>query len=145
MFGERIVLSVSVLRSVLYWFSSCPVFRLLQLQRSVLSPDSDIPDELLYGRAGYLYALLYVSKEIGPDAVDETTIAKVILTLFMIKVGFCSYINAKRQQAVKLALIKIHGNASIDKNAHLQSACVSRERMYVCSGCIKPLTCTVNV
>lgn len=43
----------------------------------MLSPDSDIPDELLYGRAGYLYALLYVNKEIGPDTVDETTIAKV--------------------------------------------------------------------
>lgn len=52
-------------------------FRLLQLQRSVISPDSDIPDELLYGRAGYLYALLYVSKEIGPETVDENTIAKV--------------------------------------------------------------------
>ncbi|KAL2085371.1 hypothetical protein ACEWY4_018691 [Coilia grayii] len=53
------------------------ISKLLQLQRSVLSPDSDVPDELLYGRAGYLYALLYVNKEIGPDTVDEATIAKV--------------------------------------------------------------------
>lgn len=51
--------------------------RLLQLQRSVLSPDSDVPDELLYGRTGYLYALLYVNKELGPDAVDEDTVTKV--------------------------------------------------------------------
>lgn len=51
--------------------------RLLQLQRAVLSPDSDVPDELLYGRAGFLYALLYVNKEISRDAVDEATIAKV--------------------------------------------------------------------
>lgn len=51
--------------------------RLLQLQRSVLSPDSEVPDELLYGRAGYLYALLYVNKEIGAEMVDENTIAKV--------------------------------------------------------------------
>lgn len=51
--------------------------RLLQLQRSVLSPDSDVPDELLYGRAGYLYALLYVNKELGTDAVDEATVTKV--------------------------------------------------------------------
>lgn len=51
--------------------------RLLQLQRSVLSPDSEMPDELLYGRAGYLYALLYVNKEIGADTVDESTITKV--------------------------------------------------------------------
>ncbi|XP_061661326.1 lanC-like protein 2 [Syngnathoides biaculeatus] len=51
--------------------------RLLQLQRSVLSPDSEMPDELLYGRAGYLYALLYVNKEIGGDAADEATVTKV--------------------------------------------------------------------
>lgn len=51
--------------------------RLLQLQRSVLSPDSDVPDELLYGRAGYLYALLYVNKELRSDAVDEGTVTKV--------------------------------------------------------------------
>ncbi|XP_031607057.1 lanC-like protein 2 [Oreochromis aureus] len=55
--------------------------RLLQLQRSVLSPDSDIPDELLYGRAGYLYALLYVNKEIGADTVDEDTITKVVTAI----------------------------------------------------------------
>uniref|UniRef100_A0AAQ5ZAT7 LanC lantibiotic synthetase component C-like 2 (bacterial) n=1 Tax=Amphiprion ocellaris TaxID=80972 RepID=A0AAQ5ZAT7_AMPOC len=51
--------------------------RLLQLQRSVLSPDSEMPDELLYGRAGYLFALLYINKEIGADTVDESTITKV--------------------------------------------------------------------
>lgn len=55
--------------------------RLLQLQRSVLSSDSDIPDELLYGRAGYLYALLYVNKEIGTDAVDDDTITKVVTAI----------------------------------------------------------------
>ncbi|XP_071400523.1 lanC-like protein 2 [Centroberyx affinis] len=51
--------------------------KLLQLQRAVLSPDSEMPDELLYGRAGYLYALLYVNKEMGADTVDESTIGKV--------------------------------------------------------------------
>ncbi|KTG00116.1 hypothetical protein cypCar_00044058, partial [Cyprinus carpio] len=50
--------------------------KLLQLQRSVLGADSDLPDELLYGRAGFLYALLYVHTEIGPDAVDHHTIIK---------------------------------------------------------------------
>ena len=43
----------------------------------MLSPDSEVPDELLYGRAGYLYALLYVNKEISPNTVDEGTITKV--------------------------------------------------------------------
>lgn len=51
--------------------------RLLQLQRAVLTLDSDVPDELLYGRAGYLYALLYVNKEMSSHAVDEDTITKV--------------------------------------------------------------------
>ncbi|KAM9489259.1 lanC-like protein 2 [Clarias gariepinus] len=55
--------------------------KLLQLQRSVISPDSEIPDELLYGRAGYLYALLYVNKEIGPEMVDENIIAKVVTAI----------------------------------------------------------------
>lgn len=53
-----------------------PGTRLLQLQRSV-TLDSDIPDELLYGRTGYLYALLYVNKEIGPNTVEEAVISKV--------------------------------------------------------------------
>uniref|UniRef100_UPI0037E8C5BB lanC-like protein 2 n=1 Tax=Semicossyphus pulcher TaxID=241346 RepID=UPI0037E8C5BB len=55
--------------------------RLLQLQRAVLSPDSEMPDELLYGRAGYLYALLYINKEIGADTVDEETITKVVTAI----------------------------------------------------------------
>ncbi|XP_027005764.2 lanC-like protein 2 [Tachysurus fulvidraco] len=54
--------------------------KLLQLQRSVISPD-EVPDELLYGRAGYLYALLYVNKEIGPETVDENIIAKVVTAI----------------------------------------------------------------
>ncbi|XP_044032443.1 lanC-like protein 2 isoform X1 [Siniperca chuatsi] len=57
------------------------VSRLLQLQRSVLSPDSEMPNELLYGRAGYLYALLYINKEIGTDTVDECTITKVVTAI----------------------------------------------------------------
>ncbi|XP_048832836.1 lanC-like protein 2 isoform X2 [Brienomyrus brachyistius] len=53
------------------------IAKLLQLQRSV-TLDSDIPDELLYGRAGYLYALLFVNKEIGPNTVEEAVISKVV-------------------------------------------------------------------
>uniref|UniRef100_A0A3Q2CUZ8 LanC lantibiotic synthetase component C-like 2 (bacterial) n=1 Tax=Cyprinodon variegatus TaxID=28743 RepID=A0A3Q2CUZ8_CYPVA len=54
---------------------------LLQLQRSVLTPDAEMPDELLYGRAGYLYALLYVNKEVGADTVDNDTITKVVTAI----------------------------------------------------------------
>ncbi|XP_028605472.1 lanC-like protein 2 isoform X2 [Podarcis muralis] len=54
------------------------VTKLLQLQRMVLATDSDLPDELLYGRAGYLYALLYLNTEIGPEAVPQSAIKEVV-------------------------------------------------------------------
>ncbi|KAF2983978.1 hypothetical protein EK904_005337 [Melospiza melodia maxima] len=54
------------------------VAKLLQLQRTVISTDSELPDELLYGRAGYLYALLYLNTEIGPDTVPQSVIKEVI-------------------------------------------------------------------
>lgn len=38
---------------------------------------SDLPDEVLYGRAGYLCSLLFVNKCIGPDTIDSETIKKV--------------------------------------------------------------------
>lgn len=47
-------------------------------QRTIVCRDSDLPDELLYGRAGYLYALLYVNTEIGPGAVCESAIKEVL-------------------------------------------------------------------
>ncbi|XP_035681798.1 lanC-like protein 2 [Branchiostoma floridae] len=48
-----------------------------------LSPDalnlkSDLPDEVLYGRAGYLYALMFVRKNIGDHAVEEKLVDKVV-------------------------------------------------------------------
>uniref|UniRef100_A0A8C5PC73 LanC-like protein 2 n=1 Tax=Leptobrachium leishanense TaxID=445787 RepID=A0A8C5PC73_9ANUR len=54
------------------------VTKLLQLQKGVISQDSELPDELLYGRAGYLYALLYVNTEIGPDTVPPAAIKEVV-------------------------------------------------------------------
>nr|XP_006634360.1 PREDICTED: lanC-like protein 2 [Lepisosteus oculatus] len=57
------------------------ITKLLQLQRSVVISDSDLPDELLYGRSGYLYALLYVNTEIGPETVPASTISEVVETL----------------------------------------------------------------
>ncbi|XP_061442582.1 lanC-like protein 2 [Rhineura floridana] len=54
------------------------VTKLLQLQRIVLATDSDLPDELLYGRAGYLYALLYLNTEIGPETVPQSVIKEVV-------------------------------------------------------------------
>ncbi|XP_015710382.1 lanC-like protein 2 isoform X4 [Coturnix japonica] len=54
------------------------VSRLLQLQRTVRSMDAEFPDELLYGRAGYLYALLYLNTEIASDTVPQSIIKEPI-------------------------------------------------------------------
>ncbi|XP_062034383.1 lanC-like protein 2 isoform X2 [Lepus europaeus] len=54
------------------------ITKLLQLHRTVVCQDSDLPDELLYGRAGYLYALLYLNTEIGPGTVCESAIKEVV-------------------------------------------------------------------
>ena len=39
---------------------------------------SGLPDELLYGRVGYLYCLLYLRQEIGDSAVPTIIIRKVV-------------------------------------------------------------------
>ncbi|KAM9307837.1 lanC-like protein 2 [Gastrophryne carolinensis] len=54
------------------------IAKLLQLHRGVVSTDSELPDELLYGRTGYLYALLYLNSEIGPGTIPEATIKEVV-------------------------------------------------------------------
>uniref|UniRef100_G1KTY8 LanC like glutathione S-transferase 2 n=1 Tax=Anolis carolinensis TaxID=28377 RepID=G1KTY8_ANOCA len=54
------------------------ITKLLQLQRIVLATDADLPDELLYGRAGYLYALLYLNTEIDPETVPQSFIKEVV-------------------------------------------------------------------
>ncbi|XP_029445426.1 lanC-like protein 2 isoform X2 [Rhinatrema bivittatum] len=53
------------------------ITKLLQMQRTVCM-DVDLPDELLYGRAGFLYALLYLNAEIGPGTVPQSTIKELI-------------------------------------------------------------------
>nr|CAD7411776.1 unnamed protein product [Timema cristinae] len=42
---------------------------------------SDLPDEILYGKAGYLYNLLYLNKHIGPDTVSPDHIKQVVAAL----------------------------------------------------------------
>ncbi|XP_066993541.2 lanC-like protein 2 [Anabrus simplex] len=43
--------------------------------------DSRVPDEILYGRAGYLYSLLFVNKHMGRDTVPVSTIRNVITAI----------------------------------------------------------------
>lgn len=37
--------------------------------------------EVLYGRAGYLYALCFVRKHLGPDAVSSSTLESICLQI----------------------------------------------------------------
>lgn len=51
--------------------------RLLSLESLI----EESPDELLYGRAGYLYALLFVNHHIGKHSISEDFIKKVIWSI----------------------------------------------------------------
>lgn len=54
-------------------------YRLVGMQHDAIDIESDLPNEYLYGRAGYLYALLFVNKHVHPPPVNEALIRKVIL------------------------------------------------------------------
>ncbi|XP_072798200.1 uncharacterized protein [Vicugna pacos] len=49
-----------------------------KLQRTIVCRDSDLPGELLYGQAGYLYALLHVNLEMGPGALCESAVREAV-------------------------------------------------------------------
>ncbi|XP_046485573.1 lanC-like protein 2 isoform X1 [Neodiprion pinetum] len=51
---------------------------LAELSKHVIGKNSDCPDELLYGRAGYLYALLFVNNRITPPPFEASLIKQVI-------------------------------------------------------------------
>ena len=44
-----------------------------------------MPDELLYGRSGYLYSLLFVNKYISPAPIDRNLIKQVHRLFYDIK------------------------------------------------------------
>uniref|UniRef100_A0A8C5PBB2 Glutathione S-transferase LANCL1 n=1 Tax=Leptobrachium leishanense TaxID=445787 RepID=A0A8C5PBB2_9ANUR len=50
---------------------------LLQMHSLVIKPDSRLPDELLYGRMGYLYSLLFVNKQFGMEMIPSSYIQQV--------------------------------------------------------------------
>ena len=51
-------------------------FRLAAYHTDVVN-DPHISDELMYGRSGYLYSLLFVQTHIGPDAIEDYIVDKV--------------------------------------------------------------------
>ena len=40
--------------------------------------DLSLPDELLYGRAGYLYSLLFVQNHLGNETVSDAVVEQVM-------------------------------------------------------------------
>ncbi|XP_014222845.1 lanC-like protein 1 [Trichogramma pretiosum] len=52
--------------------------KLKSLSSYVVDEGSGVPDELLYGRVGYLYSLLFVNKHISPAPIEENLIKQVI-------------------------------------------------------------------
>ncbi|CAH2306137.1 glutathione S-transferase LANCL1 [Pelobates cultripes] len=54
---------------------------LLQMHASVIKLDSRLPDELLYGRTGYLYALLFINKQYGMEKIPLGYIQQVCHTV----------------------------------------------------------------
>lgn len=64
------------LKVICYSVPNYFTFRLM----SLISLLNDSPDELLYGKSGYLYALLFVNKHIyGKEAIPTSHIEKVLL------------------------------------------------------------------
>lgn len=59
--------------------------KLIRLKKDAIDPDSDLASEYLYGRAGYLYALLFVNKHIQPEPVEKGLIRNVRFHYFYFK------------------------------------------------------------
>ncbi|XP_042143626.1 glutathione S-transferase LANCL1 isoform X1 [Ixodes scapularis] len=57
------------------------VKKLLDLSKHVVPLETDIPDELLYGRVGYLSALLFVRKHIATAVVSSEVIRDVVCSV----------------------------------------------------------------
>ena len=61
------------------------------MQSVVMNPQSDMPDELLYGRVGYLYSQLYIIKNKLPCVVSDTDLKNVRFDLLFLQfyVWYC--------------------------------------------------------
>lgn len=55
--------------------------RLAQYHKVVVDGSSGLPDELLYGRVGYLYSLVFVNQQLGGDRIPGQFIQQVRLGL----------------------------------------------------------------
>ncbi|XP_028663922.1 glutathione S-transferase LANCL1 [Erpetoichthys calabaricus] len=55
--------------------------QLLQLHESVVKLDSRVPDEMLYGRMGYLYSLVFVNEQLQQERIPRQYIQQVCKTV----------------------------------------------------------------
>uniref|UniRef100_A0A8C8DZJ0 Glutathione S-transferase LANCL1 n=1 Tax=Oryzias sinensis TaxID=183150 RepID=A0A8C8DZJ0_9TELE len=60
--------------------SDC-ISRLAQYHKVVVDGSSGLPDELLYGRVGYLYALVFVNQQLGADRIPGQFIQQISETV----------------------------------------------------------------
>ncbi|KAG5318275.1 LANC2 protein, partial [Pseudoatta argentina] len=72
------------------------IFKLKSLSTYVLDKHSGVPDELLYGRAGYLTGLLYLNSNILPAPIEANLIKQVVSCI--INSGI-SYATSNRSQS----------------------------------------------
>lgn len=61
--------------------SRAMILKLKSLSDYVLEENEHLPDELLYGRAGYLYCLLFVNKNVTPSPFDDFLIKQVVQSI----------------------------------------------------------------
>ena len=69
--------------SWVFFFYNFHIFRLEEMH-SVIIKDTGIPDEHLYGRAGYLAAVMFVQSHLGDDVIHTDMIHKVCVYEFAI-------------------------------------------------------------
>lgn len=55
----------------------CCSSRLLQFHQAVVKGSGELPDELLYGRMGYLYSLVFINRQLGQDRIPLQYIQQV--------------------------------------------------------------------
>lgn len=68
---------VEIHNKYITYFVFCFLCRLKGLLPQALDLRSDLPDEVLYGRSGFLLALLFVKHNVGEDAIENRAIQQV--------------------------------------------------------------------
>lgn len=80
------------------------VEKLCSLCSEVVS-DESLSDELLYGRAGYLYSLLFVKNHLGDETVSDAVLEQVLIWLNR---HFASCLNASGELLKLTKILQFH-------------------------------------